>query len=123
MKSFATVCFMAWALPALAAPGDYHSVDWFVQHRDARRAQLAWCQNNTGLARQIPSCENAAHASLHTPLALSFSPPKAPTTEPARWRAPEIYRTAQLDNCIRAEQRHQRMSAELAAACASARTR
>src|SRR4051812_45530162 len=50
---------LALTAPAMASADEYHTVEWFRDHAEARRAQVFWCNNNAGLARRVPNCQNA----------------------------------------------------------------
>lgn len=101
---------------AIAGPPEYRTVDWYVAHRAERQIALEWCRNNTGLAARVPSCHNAASASIQAPLNMSFGADDTP-----RWRGLPVLRVIQLDKCRRYEGARLPMSPDMAMACRNAR--
>lgn len=55
---------LALAVPVAASAVDYHTVEWFRDHPDARRATIYWCRNNAGIAPHNPNCVNAENGGL-----------------------------------------------------------
>jgi hypothetical protein len=51
------------ALMALPACADQvNTVDWYVDHPDERKAEIARCDNNPGELQNTPDCINAKEA-------------------------------------------------------------
>ena len=73
---------LAFVAPIAASAGEYHTVEWFRDHPDARKQTVFWCRNNAGLARHEPNCVNAENgALLAEERAMANS-----DRNPAKWR-------------------------------------
>ena len=103
-----------------AMSGEYHPVSWYVSHPAEARETLAWCQNNIGIAKRIPNCDNALQAlNMHSSQSIASMFPGNDSVE--RWRNDPIGRGVQLATCRNIIASHMPMPADVAAACAAAR--
>jgi hypothetical protein len=47
------------------APTTYHDVSYYDAHPVERDQTNAWCRNNPGLAKNVPSCDSADTSDIH----------------------------------------------------------
>lgn len=109
-----------------AQAAEYHPVSWYVSHPEAAHAATAWCQNNLGLAKVVPDCENALQATSMNSVDAFFRRPLseivgAPATTVEHWKNDPAGRQAQLTICRNIASSHLQMPAETAQACAAAK--
>jgi hypothetical protein len=123
--ALAAVGSAAVAVPDARADYHYHTVSWYVSHPAEANQTLAWCQNNLGLAKAEPDCENALQASnLHSSQAFSSHSLTAivgaPPTSVEHWINDPAGRKGQLTICRNIVAAHMQMPVETARACAAA---
>jgi hypothetical protein len=118
MRKFTLAIALLSVTPAIC--GEYHPVSWFVSHPAEARATLTWCQDNLGIAKQVPNCENALQAlNMHSTQSFTSMFPGNDSVE--RWRNDPAGRSVQLATCRNIIASHMQMPAEVAAACAAAK--